>query len=102
MNSNNKEGGVWNKAVVNLKKEYEWLNEVSSVALQQSAMQLATAFNNFFKNPNVYKHPKFKISVDLFLLNVLEKDNKRGIIERLIKINKGNKVYLNPSKKPIL
>ena len=49
-----------NKAVVNLKKEYEWLNEVSSVALQQSAMQLATAFNNFFKNPNVYKHPKFK------------------------------------------
>ena len=28
--------------------------------------------------------------------------NKRGIIERLIKINKGNKVYLNPSKKPIL
>ena len=33
---------------------------------------------------------------------VLEKDNKRGIIERLIKINKGDKVYLNPSKKPIL
>ena len=41
----------------------------------------------------INKHPKFKISVDLFLLNVLEKDNKRGIIERLIKINKGNKVY---------
>lgn len=48
------------KAVVNLKKEYEWLNEVSAVALQQSAMQLGTAFNNFFKKPDTYRHPKFK------------------------------------------
>ena len=48
------------KAVVNLKKEHEWLNEVSAVALQQSAMQLAIAFNNFFKKPDVYKHPRFK------------------------------------------
>ncbi len=73
------------KAVVNLKKEYEWLNEVSSVALQQSAMQLATAFNNFFKNPNTHKHPRFKSKRSnngfriVGLTSITIKSNKVGI-----------------------
>ena len=42
--------------------ETEWLNEVSSVCLQQSLMNLDTAYQNFFKHGA--KHPKFKKKSD--------------------------------------
>lgn len=32
------------------KEEFDWLNEVSSVALQQSRMDLSSAYQNFFKS----------------------------------------------------
>lgn len=41
-----------------LKQEYEFLNEVSSVALQQSVKNLAVSYVNFFKKRA--KFPKFK------------------------------------------
>ena len=42
--------------------ETEWLNEVSSVCLQQSLINLDTAYQNFFKHGA--KHPKFKKKSD--------------------------------------
>lgn len=41
-----------------LKTEFEFLEEVSYTALQQTALQLGTAFTNFFKGRGRY--PKFK------------------------------------------
>lgn len=38
--------------------EFDWLNEISSVALQQSLRNLQVSFNNFFKKRSRY--PKFK------------------------------------------
>ena len=46
------------KDLVSLKKEYEWLKEVDSVALQSSVKNLDTAYINFFKKKAEY--PKFK------------------------------------------
>ena len=46
-----------------LKKEFDWLKEVDSVALQQSLRNLDTAFQNFFrrvKNKEKSGYPKFK------------------------------------------
>ena len=37
------------KDLVSLKKEYEWLKEVDSVALQSSVKNLDTAYINFFR-----------------------------------------------------
>lgn len=41
------------------KKEFEWLKEVDSLALANAQMNLQTAYNNFFKRPEV-GFPKFK------------------------------------------
>ena len=41
-----------------LKRKFTWLNEVDSVALQQSLRHLDCAFNNFFKKQKGF--PKFK------------------------------------------
>ena len=41
-----------------LKKEYTWLKEVDSIALQQSLKDLDRAFQNFFSGE--YNYPKFK------------------------------------------
>ena len=60
-NNNDKELGIINPLyksisntdrinhIVNLKKEFIWLSEVSSIALQQSAKHLNTAYDRFFK-----------------------------------------------------
>ena len=42
-------------------KEFEWLNECSTVAMQQSLRNLETAFSKFF-NKNA-KYPKFKSKI---------------------------------------
>ena len=42
----------------NLKKEYDWLKEVDSTALQSSLRDLDVAYQNFFKEHSGY--PKFK------------------------------------------
>lgn len=41
------------------KKEFEWLNEVDSLALANVQLNLQQAFKNFFKNPK-FGYPKFK------------------------------------------
>jgi putative transposase len=43
-----------------LKKEYDWLNEISGVALQQSLKDATQGVNNYFKNPKKTKLPGFK------------------------------------------
>lgn len=52
----------FNQLLNELKGEYEWLYEVSSVPLQQTTRDLAQAFANFFRNLNQGKvtYPKFK------------------------------------------
>ena len=46
--------------LVPLKEEYEFLKEVSAVALVQSIRDLDSALNNFFKNRNHFGFPQFK------------------------------------------
>ena len=46
--------------MVPLKEEYEFLKEVSAVALQQSIRDLDSALNNFFKNRSHFGFPQFK------------------------------------------
>ena len=50
--------------LVPLKEEYEFLKEVSAVALQQSVRDLDSALNNFFKNRNHFGFPVFKSKRD--------------------------------------
>ncbi len=48
----------YSRQLPQLKKEYEWLKEVDSIALQQSLKDLDRAFKNFFSGK--YDYPKFK------------------------------------------
>lgn len=48
-----------NNTPAQYKKEFEWLNEVDSLALANAQMNLQTAYNNFFRNPKI-GFPKFK------------------------------------------
>lgn len=41
-----------NNTPAKYKKEFEWLNEVDSLALANAQMNLQTAYNNFFKRPD--------------------------------------------------
>ena len=55
------------KDLVSLKKEYEWLKEVDSVALQSSVKNLDTAYINFFRKR----------------LNILDSNRRRHIVIRI-------------------
>lgn len=46
--------------LVPLKDEYEFLKEVSAVALQQSIRDFNSSLDNFFRNRNQFGFPKFK------------------------------------------
>ncbi|MEG1353690.1 MAG: IS200/IS605 family element RNA-guided endonuclease TnpB [Bacilli bacterium] len=48
-----------NNTPAQYKKDFEWLKEVDSLALANTQMNLQTAYNNFFKRPDV-GFPKFK------------------------------------------
>ena len=48
----------WAKLLTSLKKEFEWLQEVNSQALQQTLKDLETAYVRFFKG--LAKFPRFK------------------------------------------
>lgn len=48
-----------NNTPAQYKKEFEWLKEVDSLALANAQMNLQSAYNNFFKRPDV-GFPKFK------------------------------------------
>ena len=55
------------KDLVSLKKEYEWLKEVDSVALQSSVKNLDTAYINFFRKKR----------------NILDSNRRRHIVIRI-------------------
>lgn len=55
------------KDLVSLKKEYEWLKEVDSVALQSSVKNLDTAYINFFRKKR----------------NILDSNRRRRIVIRI-------------------
>ena len=55
------------KDLVSLKKEYEWLKEVDSVALQSSVKNLDTAYINFFRKKQ----------------NILDSNRRRHIVIRI-------------------
>ena len=55
------------KDLVSLKKEYEWLKEVDSVALQSSVKNLDTAYINFLRKK----------------LNILDSNRRRHIVIRI-------------------
>lgn len=48
-----------NNTPAQYKKEFDWLGEVDSLALANAQINLQTAYNNFFKRPEV-GFPKFK------------------------------------------
>jgi putative transposase len=48
-----------NNTPAQYKSDFEWLKEVDSLALANAQLNLQTAYNNFFKKPNV-GFPKFK------------------------------------------
>lgn len=48
-----------NNTPAQYKQEFEWLQEVDSLALANAQMNLQAAYNNFFRNPKV-GFPKFK------------------------------------------
>lgn len=48
-----------NNTPAQYKKEFKWLKEVDSLALANAQLNLQTAYNNFFKRPEV-GFPKFK------------------------------------------
>lgn len=48
-----------NNTPAQYKKEFTWLKEVDSLALANAQLNLQTAYNNFFKRPEV-GYPKFK------------------------------------------
>lgn len=48
-----------NNTPAQYKKEFEWLKEVDSLALANAQMNLQSAYNNFFRTPQV-GFPKFK------------------------------------------
>lgn len=54
------------RQVTELKRDYEWLNEVDSQALQQSIHNLDTAFSSFFKGKAQYPNFKKKNSIVSF------------------------------------
>lgn len=47
------------KDLTHLKKDYKWLSEVSSTALQQSIRHLDAAYQNFFRRVKQGKHLDF-------------------------------------------
>ncbi len=84
------------KLLPELKKEYQWLTEAPSQALQQVALDLSSAFLNFFEKRAQF--PRFK-----------KKGHKQSmrfpqgckLLEDSIKLPKLANVYCKISKKPI-
>lgn len=88
--------------IIDLKKEYSWLTECSSTALQQSVIDLSTAYSMFFKKVSkypVFKKKGFKNSFRL-VGNTFGLRNNRLRLEKCpgdIKIQWGGLHPINPS-----
>ncbi len=66
-----------NNTPAQYKKEFEWLNEVDSLALANAQMNLQSAYNNFFRNTKV-GFPKFKSKKHK--KNIYTTNNQNGTI----------------------
>lgn len=113
----NKQNVSWKelgKYLTNLKKqdEYLFLNDVYSVCLQQSIIDLIKAYNNFFKLHKGY--PKFKSKKDnkqscRFINDIFKKKKINGnritLIKQLknilFKCSKRDEIYLNHNQNKI-
>lgn len=88
------------KFLPGLKKEHEWLREVSSVCLQQSLMDLQLAFSSFFDKRS--KYPKFKSKEDAQSCNYTKTGFTFDPKTKTLKIAKIGKVKVKWSRKKIL
>jgi putative transposase len=81
------------KQLSTLKQEYQFLNNVSAVALQQSVLNLGKSYSNFFNKKGIKKHgyPKFK-----------SKHGKQSftLVSEAIRVN-DSKIYIPKSKEPL-
>lgn len=69
-----------------LKEEFDWLNDCSAVALQQSRIDLQHAFTNFFKGlkgkyKQKYGYPKFKSKHSQISFRLPSNDEKAVVIK---------------------
>lgn len=77
-----------NNTPAQYKKEFEWLKEVDSLALANAQMNLQTAYNNFFKRPEV-GFPKFKSKKNNhFSYTTNNQDGNIYVTDRYIKLPK--------------
>ena len=83
INKKNLNFGEMGKYLVSLKTEFPWLRDVHSKVLQQSLIDMITAYNNFFKHQ--FGFPKFK--------NKMNKQSVRFPIDAIGKIN-GNRINI--------
>lgn len=89
------------KALTLLKKqpEYAWLNEVSSVCLQQSLRDLQTAFSNYFAKRA--GHPQFKRKEARQSANYTERGFSFDAERRILKLAKIGAIKVKWSRKAI-
>ena len=81
--------------IVNLKKKFIWLSEVSSIALQQSAKHLNTAYDRFFKGHAGKPSFKKKLNRNSFTIT------GKGSLHFDEKFNQTKKFYLPKYNKPL-
>jgi putative transposase len=80
-----------------LKKEYEWLKEVDSIAIQSSVKNLADAYDRFFKKQN--KAPRFKSKKNNVQSYITKRTNGNiAIVENKIKLPKLGLVRFSKSR----
>jgi len=89
------------KALTNLKQqpETEWLNEVSSVPLQQSLRDLQTAYTNFFEKRSGY--PSFKKKLGRQSVNYTQRGFRFDAKTRTLKLAKIGRIKVKWSRNSI-
>ena len=82
-----------------IKKEFEWLKECDSIALQQARINLQTAYKNFFKNKSV-GFPKFKAKrKSTHSYKTINQNGTISLTENKVKIPKLGFVNINLHRK---
>lgn len=77
-----------NNTPAQYKKEFEWLKEVDSLALANAQMNLQTAYNNFFRRPEI-GFPKFKSKKsNLFSYTTNNQNGTVTISDKYVKLPK--------------
>lgn len=76
-----------NNTPAQYKKEFEWLKDVDSLALANAQINLQSAYNNFFKRPEV-GFPKFKSKKNHFSYTTNNQGGNIYVSDRYIKLPK--------------